>query len=312
MKTKQLILLFIFIIFMFNYACIPLQKGRLLSSPVITELPDKSLLYSFQSGVTCKKTPDYTKYINTGGKAQIKEIFEASGNYESKWQSIKVINPTFGMIDATFFDICFDYGQGLIDKVKYDEKREVYEKIREDMFKEEGKLKDIKSMPEIKKPMFSENIKYYRFSLGGRGINIGYEKEVLENGHMNNILVIGNYRPFELYIEEGKLYADVKIYGGKGRPPIEIKKNKLSNKPPDWDFNSNETALEIVDNNYSPIYQFIYKTPSHIVINGIFPIPDSFILACDSGTTSSSIVPTNFSLKRIFKYPSWKHPGKYE
>ena len=164
----------------------------------------------------------------------------------------------------------------------------------------------------LREPRFSENIENFSFSLGERGISVGYKKEVLEKEHMNNLFVFNNYRPVELYIEGGQLYADVKIYGGHGLPPIEIRKNKLSNKPHDWDFNSNDKALEIVDNKQTPIYQFFYKTPSHIVMNGIFPFPGGLILANENGATINPIFPTNFSLKRIFKYPSWQYPGEYE
>jgi len=171
---------------------------------------------------------------------------------------------------------------------------------------------DIKSKPELKEPMFSENVENFSFSLGERGITVGFKKEVLEKEHMNNLFVFSNYRPVELYIEGGQLYADVKIFGGSGLPPIEIKKNKLSNKPPNWDFNSNETALEIVDNKQTPIYQFFYKNPSHIIMNGIFPFPGGLILANENGATINPTLPTNFLLKRIFKYPSWQYPGEYE
>lgn len=166
--------------------------------------------------------------------------------------------------------------------------------------------------PKLKEPRFGETIQNFIFSLGERGISAGYKKEVLEKEHMKNLFVFGNYHPVELYIEGDQLYADVKIYGGSGLPPIEIKKNKLSNIPPYWDFNSNETALEIVDNKQTPIYQFFYKTPSHIVMNGIFPFPGGLILANENGATINPILPTTFSLKRIFKYPSWKYPGEYE
>ncbi len=161
-------------------------------------------------------------------------------------------------------------------------------------------------------PRFSENVSTVMFSLGERGMTVGYTKESLEKSHMNNGFVLDNYRPVDLYIEDNQLYADVKIYGGKGLPPIEIKKNKLSNKPQDWDFNSNENAMEIVNSNQIPVYQFFYKTPSHIVMNGIFPYPSGFIMANENGAFGRRELPTAFNVKRIFKYPSWKYPGKYE
>ena len=101
------------------------------AAPHVQNLPDQSLLYTFNSGVACKKTADYTYYAKGDGKAKVREIFDASGSFESKWQSIRPVNPDTALLDAVFFDICFDYGQGLIDKKKYDEKREIYEKIRE-------------------------------------------------------------------------------------------------------------------------------------------------------------------------------------
>lgn len=170
----------------------------------------------------------------------------------------------------------------------------------------------IESKPDLKEPTFSENVKHFTFSLGEGGISVEYAKETLEKKHMNNSFAFGGYHPVDLYIEDGKLYADVKIYGGKGLPPISIKKNKLSNKPSDWDFNSNDKALEIVDSKQNPIYQFFYKTPSHIVMNGIFPYPGGLILANKKEVIMNPGLPTLFKLKRIFKYPSWKHPGVYE
>jgi len=83
---------------------------------------------------------------------------------------------------------------------------------------------DIKSKPRLKEPMFAENTENFTFSLGERGFSIGYSKKALEKNHINTGFVFGDYHPVDLYIENGKLYADVKIYGGSGLPPIEIKK----------------------------------------------------------------------------------------
>lgn len=171
---------------------------------------------------------------------------------------------------------------------------------------------DIRSKPELKEPMFSENTKDFTFSLGEGGISVGYSKKVLEKKHIKTGFVFNNYHPVELYIENDQLYADVKIYGGSNFPPIEIIKNKLFNKPKGWDFNSNEKAMEIVNENRIPIYQFFYKKPSHIVMNGIFPYPGGFILANEKGAIGNPILPTTFKLKKLFKYPSWQYPGEYE
>jgi len=164
--------------------------------------------------------------------------------------------------------------------------------------------------PVLKKPIFSENIDTFTFSLGERGFSSGYSVEALKEP--KEPYNFGKYKPVKLYIKDGNLFADVKIYGGSNLPPIEIVQNELSNKPHDWDFNSNNKALEIVDKNKNPIYQFFYKTPAHIVVNGIFPFPGGLILANDQGAVINPSLPTNFKLKRIFKYPSWQYPGEYE
>ncbi len=160
----------------------------------------------------------------------------------------------------------------------------------------------------LKTPRFSEKVEEVIFSLGERGISVGYRISDLEKTPKEPFM-LNHFSPVKVYVRGGEPYADVKIYGGSGLPPIEIKNNQLLNKPPEWDFNSNERALEIVDQNYRPIYQFFYKSPSHIVLNGIFPFPGGLILANENGTLINPYLPVTFSLKRIFKYPSWKYPG---
>ena len=171
---------------------------------------------------------------------------------------------------------------------------------------------EINSELKLKVPIFSEGIEDFTFSLGERGISVSGSKERLEETHYTKAFEFNGYYPVELYIEKDILYADVNIYGGYGLPPIKIKRNKLFNKPVNWDFNSNETAMEIVDENNFPIYQFFYKTPSHIVLNGIIPFSEGFILANENGAIFTLIIPDSFKLKRIFKYPSWKYPGEIE
>jgi len=140
---------------------------------------------------------------------------------------------------------------------------------------------------------------------------VGYKVAALEKSP-NEPFMLNNFSPVKVYVKNGTPYADVKVYGGSGLPPIEIKNNQLLNKPPAWDFNSNEKALEIVNENYLPIYQFFYKSPSHIVVNGAFPFPGGLILANENGAVINPSFPVTFKLKRIFKYPSWKYPGQFD
>lgn len=163
---------------------------------------------------------------------------------------------------------------------------------------------------DLKQPTFSEKVENIVFSLGEGGISTGYRVSDLEK-NPREPFTLSNFSPIKVYIKNGKPYADVKVYGGSGFPPIEIKNNKLLNKPFEWDFNSNEMAMEIVDNHYRPLYQYFYKSPSHIVVNGAFPFPGGLIIANvdEAVAVMNPYLPATFKLERIFKYPSWKYPG---
>ena len=160
----------------------------------------------------------------------------------------------------------------------------------------------------LKQPRFAENVEFFIFSLGGNSSS--YKVADLEKEPRQPFNFSG-FKPVKLYVERGVLYADISIYGGSGMPPLKINRNQLSGKPPDWDFNSNEKALEVVNERNLPIYQFYYKTPNHIVVNGVFTYPGGLMLANTEGMILNPFLPASFRLKPIFKYPSWKYHGEY-
>lgn len=165
--------------------------------------------------------------------------------------------------------------------------------------------------PPAEHQTFRERIEQYTFSLGGQGMHVSYDAATLEKGPVEPFN-FGNFRPVRMYVENGKFFADCTIYGGPGLPPVDVKKNEFVIRPPNWDRNFSPQALEIVESNQSPVFQMIYKTPSHIAVNGIFPFPGGVLVATESGTTINPAPGRVFVLQRIFKYPSWQHPGDYE
>jgi len=206
-------------------------------------------------------------------------------------------------------------------KVTESEKARLLKEYRKDVIptvrkatakKKSQKYKPIpqSNQPELKLPRFSEKVDKVIFSLGEQGISTGYAVTDLEKTPREPFYLNG-FKPVKIYVRNGMPYADVKIYGGSGFPPIEIMNNQLLNKPPSWDFNSNENALEVVNENHVPMYQFYYKSPSHIVVKGAFPFPGGLLLA-SKGVIGNPTIPTDFKLDRIFKYPSWKYPGVYD
>ena len=161
----------------------------------------------------------------------------------------------------------------------------------------------------LKQPRFSEKMEKVTITIGSCSMTQKIERLQKEAFYPLNM---GGFKPVKFYVQGDMPYSDVAVYGGSGIPPIEIRHNQLINRPPNWDFNSNEKALEIVDQNNNPLYQLFYKTPYHIVINGIFPFPGGLLLATETGISINPTLPTKFGLKRIFKYPSWKFPGEFD
>jgi hypothetical protein len=162
---------------------------------------------------------------------------------------------------------------------------------------------------QLEQPTFRERTEIATVVLGGFGA--GYPYSHLESATGIPIR-IGDFAPVNLHVTGGKLYADVKVYGD-GESPIVVKNNEFVVRPQGWDKNSSQNALEVVDNNLRPVFQLIYKGRAQIQLNGIFAARGRVILASE-GTSLVDPRPEAikaFSLKPIFKYPSWKYPGQY-
>ena len=115
--------------------------------------------------------------------------------------------------------------------------------------------------------------------------------------------MMGNERPFSIYLENGKLYAEAKIYNGPGLPAVEVKKSEFIVRPMNWDRNFTDSALEIVNERSQPVLQVIYKRKGLIQIQGIFRGAEGGLIF------EAPELPE--ALPRLFKYPSWKYQGQY-
>lgn len=160
-------------------------------------------------------------------------------------------------------------------------------------------------------PTFRQSPQKVTVSLGG--ISAGYSLEQLTR-QPQFPFNFGGFQPIRFYVEGNRPYADVMLFAGLGRHPIELKHNELVNKPPHWDMNSNQTAMEIVNEDQVPVFQLIYKDSAHIVINGIFPTPAGGEIADGSKFIHCADIRKlqEYRINRLFKYPAWKHPGEYE
>lgn len=128
---------------------------------------------------------------------------------------------------------------------------------------------------------------------------------------------ISGVKPVTVYTDGQHFFADVTLKGVPGNIQIQIKKNVLSGQPPDWDTNSSKRAFEVVDEKEQPVFQMVYKSKSHIVINGVFLwagrvniVSEQRLLQGVSPTDTAKIQEERSKIVRIFKYPSWKYPGQ--
>lgn len=115
-----------------------------------------------------------------------------------------------------------------------------------------------------------------------------------------------SYHPITLYIDNGKLYADATLLNTNNLSSVVIKHNVIIDRPQGWKMQSSDSLLEIVDENNNPVFQLIYDTPYHIVINGIFAFPSGggYLANYDGDSyLFNTTPPQNFKLKRLFIYP---------
>lgn len=178
----------------------------------------------------------------------------------------------------------------------------------------------IKPTPKLDQPTFTQKADEVHFSLGERGIMYTWSLARMELGEKQAIgRVFGPEQPALAiaYIEGGKPYIDTQLLWQANSRPIQIKHNEIVNVPAGWDLNSNLNALEIVNERGNAVFQLYYKSPSHLVMNAIFYVaghPSEVFIADEDGLQGVSLPAPGqeYSLKRIFKYPSWKFPGQYE
>jgi hypothetical protein len=140
--------------------------------------------------------------------------------------------------------------------------------------------------------------------------------------------VLRDFMPVRTFVENRRIYVNATIYSGWRGHLIRVERNLLAPNAllnlPGWDYNSNERALEIVNDKTEPIFQLIFDEPSRIRINGVFPVGAQEVAVMDDTRPFSAPnfvqIPSSFvssgllkvDSKRIFKYPAWRHPGEFE
>jgi hypothetical protein len=173
----------------------------------------------------------------------------------------------------------------------------------------------VQQTPELRYPAFHDTSETVMFSLGG----ISAPKSIaqLKNRPFKPFYFDGFF-PVTMYLSgNNELLVDFTTWSASGQPAIEVKGNDFSVRPLGWDRNSNANAFEVVNDKQQPVFQLIRASPKHIVVNGIFLLPDGKLIIANYPRAITGVRPEQFALfanvapAAIFKYPAWKYPGKY-
>ena len=173
------------------------------------------------------------------------------------------------------------------------------------------KQSELTKKPILKTPIFTEDIKECVFNFGGNTATISIddlEKQPQQFISINGISPV-------MYVKNHTFYVDVTVSDPDKLLPVEIKEGKLTVTPANWDTNSNDSAFEVVDGKLDVVFQIIYHKPSKVFLYGIFPDPQvksQLIYVSEQSIALSYTKPKEFSIKRQFKYPSWKYPGQFD
>ena len=116
--------------------------------------------------------------------------------------------------------------------------------------------------------------------------------------------------PISLYADGDVLYIDTTIPDQEGKPAIELRKNQFTVKHDGWDKNSNKNAFEVINEQHRVVFQIVRESHSNIRVKGAFPVSGGVVIADDTELRMGHSV-NDCNIKPIFRYPAWKHPGKY-
>jgi hypothetical protein len=154
--------------------------------------------------------------------------------------------------------------------------------------------------PQVKKG-FHENATAYHFIFGENGLSVSTTLERLKLGAQPFVGL-----PITVFAndKDDKVHYRIELWNG-----VIVTDDEFTLKEPFWDRNYDETALEVVDEKQLPVLQVFWKTPTTLVVNGIFQFQSGQIVIADD--KGSRPFKQGDRLKPLFKYPSRRFPGKY-
>lgn len=116
-------------------------------------------------------------------------------------------------------------------------------------------------------------------------------------------------------IRNNRLYIHAPIPVGlaTNQQPILMNENLDAFIPATWDRNYNLNAFEIVDEDFLPVFQVIYKRPDVVQVNGVFIGKNGLVIGFGRGQIfipAPSALPKIPERKALFLYPASLHRGE--
>jgi hypothetical protein len=162
---------------------------------------------------------------------------------------------------------------------------------------------------------FHEVVDEIAVQCGVRGI---VRMEDLKRHGFASIAAFGNTQISLRLSKDGTTFL-FNFTGWAGGVPVTVKDNEITVGNEGQEIaerNYSENAFEIVDKDYSPVFQMIRTSATSITINGVFPTGQIssmtglpvLVWVTEHGYETGSRRPADFNLKPLFKYPAWKYP----
>lgn len=126
------------------------------------------------------------------------------------------------------------------------------------------------------------------------------------------ITLFGESNPsLSAYVDNGGFYVDAELYYAKDKPPLKLVRNRLIERPSEWDSNFDGSAIEVVDGNGRPRFQLIYHDPRTIFLRGIFQF-DGRVVILEERNSRFAVGSTDLHMQTgpLFKYPSRLYQGQ--
>ena len=159
-----------------------------------------------------------------------------------------------------------------------------------------------------KSPTFTESESFYVL-IGSNDYRVSMESTKKEP---SEIRLYGEPRAsIRAYVEGGKIYVDTLLDIGAGKEPLKLVHNDLRNRPPRWDRNYDNSAIEIVDESLVPRFQLIYKDRMTAQLCGVFRFQDrAVVINSHNVHYFAGSYESDNDIRRVFEYPSRLHAGE--